>query len=114
MKEFLIKDLMELITHHIDMLWDDLCFNYINSKWDYVELYSSDVYDISYRKYISPLSYLYEDNFDWWEIIFQLDSDFSWIDKEEIEDYRSDYEDLLKDKDKYIKDKVDYIISLTW
>ncbi len=115
MKEFLIKHLTELVTDYVNTKWNDLYFNYINSEWDYVELKQlCDSDNISWDKYRSPLSAMYEHSFDWWEIIFQFTDDYYWVDIDEVQYYRSDYEDYLKDKDKYIKDKVDYIISLTW
>jgi len=115
MKEYLIKHLKELITHYVNANWNnELYFNFINSKWNYVELKQIYFNDVSWDIYLSPLSAMYEDPFDWWEIIFQFSDDYYWIDIDEVGYYQEDYISYLKDKDKYIKDKVEYIIYLTW
>ena len=88
---------------------------YINSEWHYVTLQEkSDSTWIDYSIRSTMLDSEYWNEIEWWEIIFQFNDDYYWIDIDELKYYREDFNDYIKDKDKYIKDKVDYIITLTY
>lgn len=117
-KEDLEKLLTELVTKYVELWWQmEFVTWFINSKWEYVTLQERFYIcwiDYSIRSTMLDSDYWNETEIEWWEIIFQFNDNYYWIDIDEVKYYREDYEDLLKDKDKYIKDKVDYIISLTW
>lgn len=117
-KEDLEKLLTELVTKYVELWWQmEFVTWFINSKWEYVTLQEKSWIcwiDYSIRSTMLDSAYWNENEIDWWEIIFQLDTDYYWIDSDELESYEEDYNDYIKNKDKYIKDKVDYIISLTW
>ena len=117
MEEYLVKHLTELITKYVELEWDmQFVTWFINSIWQYVTLQEksdSTWIDFSIRSTMLDSEYWEETEIDWWEIIFQFNDDYSWIDLYELELYKEDYENLLKDKYKYITDKVEYIISLT-
>ena len=115
-KDHLINLLTELITKYVELEWDmSFVIWYINSNWNYVTLQErtdSNWLDYSIRS--TMLDSEYWNEIEWWEIIFQFDENYYWIDIDELKYYREDFNDYIKDKDKYIKDKVDYIITLTY
>ena len=110
--------LTELISKYVELEWNmQFVTWFINSKWQYVTLQErsdSTWIDYSIRWTMLDSEYWNENEIEWWEIIFQFTDDYYWVDIDEVQYYRTDYEDYIKDKDKYIKDKVNYIISLTW
>lgn len=117
-KKYLTNLLTELITKYVELEWDMYFVTwFINSEWHYVTLQDrtdSTWLDYSIRNTMLDSEYWIETELDWWEIIFQFDEDYSYIDDEWLEDHKQDYQDLIKDKNVYIKSKVDYIISLTY
>ena len=117
-KKYLNNLLTELITKYVELEWDMyFCTWYINDKWHYVTLQerSNNTWlDYSIRSTMLDSEYWTENEIEWWEIIFQFDDNYYWIDIDELKYYREDFNDYIKDKDKYIKDKVDYIITLTY
>ena len=117
-KEHLINLLTELITKYVELEWNmQFVTWYINSDWNYItiqERSDSTWLDYSIRSTMLDSEYWNENEIEWWEIIFQFDDDYYWIDIDELKYYREDFNDYIKDKDKYIKDKVDYIIKLTY
>ena len=117
-KQYTIDLLTELITEYVRQEWTlDFYTWFINSKWYYVtiqERSDSTWIDYSIRSTMLDSSYWNENEIEWWEIIFQFNDDYYWIDIDEVGYYQEDYISYLKDKDKYIKDKVEYIIYLTW
>ena len=118
MEEYLVKNLTELITKYVELEWDmQFVTWFINSRWQYVTLQEksdSTWIDYSIRSTMLDSEYWEETEIDWWEIVFQLNDNYYWIDSDELEMYQQDYINLLKNKDDFIKYKVDYIISLTW
>ena len=117
-EKYLTDLLTELVTKYVELKWDMLfCTWYINSKWNYVTLTDRTDWtwiDYSIRSTMLDSEYWDETELDWWEITFQLDEDYQYIDDEWLKDCKEDYQDLIKDKDAYIKSKVEYIISLTY
>ena len=117
-KKYLTNLLAELITKYVELEWNMyFCTWYINDKWHYVTLQErtdSTWLDYSIRDTMLDGEYWNEYEIDWWEIIFQFDENYSYIDDEFLEDHKQDYQNLLNNKDKYIKDKVDYILTLTY
>ena len=115
-KKYLTNLLTELVTKYVELEWDmSFCTWYINREWNYVTISEKDIWmDYSIRRTMLDSEYWIETELDWWEIIFQFDENYSYIDDEWLEDHKQDYQDLIKDKDAYIKSKVEYIISLTY
>ena len=118
MKNLTINLLHELISKYVELQWDmQFCTWFVNSKWNYVTLQErsdSTWIDYSIRNTMLDSEYWNETEIDWWEIIFQFDNDYSYVDKEWLEVHEEDYKDYLHSEFFYIKSKVDYIISLTW
>ena len=115
-KKYLTNLLTELITEYVELEWNmSFCTWYINYEWNYVTLQErSDSTWLDYSIRSTMLDSEYWNDIEWWEIIFQFNDDYYWIDIDELKYYREDFNDYIKDKDKYIKDKVDYIITLTY
>lgn len=115
-QKYLKKLLTELVSKYVELEWNmSFVTWYINSDWNYVTLQERSDYtwiDCSVRS--TMLDSEYWNEIEWWEIIFQFDDNYNWVDLDELESYKEDYDDYIKDKDKYIKDKVNYIIYLTW
>lgn len=118
MREHLEQLLTELITKYVELKWNMVFVTwYINSDWNYVTLQErsdSTWIDYSIRSTMLDSEYWNENEIEWWEIIFQFNDDYYWIDINEIEYYRKDFNDYINDKDKYINDKVKYILQLTY
>lgn len=117
-KQYTILLLKELITKYIELEWDmEFVTWFINSNWDYVTLQErtdSTWIDYSIRRTMLDSEYWDENEIDWWEIIFHFNDDYSYIDKDEIDMYKSDYDEYIHNKEDYIQDKLDYILQLTW
>ena len=108
--------LTELVTKYVELKWDmSFCTWYINREWNYVTISEKDIWmDYSIRRTMLDSEYWTETELQWWEIIFQFNENYSYIDAEWLDDHEQDYQDLRKDKDAYIKSKVEYIIWLTY
>ena len=123
-KEHLNNLLNELITKYVELEWNmQFVTWFINSKWQYVTLQEksdSTWIDYSIRSTMLDSEYWNENEIEWWEIIFQFNDDYYWIDIDELKYYRTDYNDYMNYKNSceswkwYIKSKVDYIITLTY
>ena len=117
-KKYLTNLLTELITKYVELEWNmSFCTWYINDEWHYVilqERTDSTWLDYSIRDTMLDREYWNENEIEWWEIIFQLNDNYYYVDDDFLEDHKQDYQNLLNNKDAYIKAKVDYIIHLTY
>lgn len=123
-KEHLTNLLTELITKYVELEWQiNFVTWFVNSKWQYVTLQerSDNTWiDYSIRSTMLDSEYWIENEIEWWEIIFQFNDDYYWIDIDEVKYYREDYNDYINYKNNceswlwYIKSKVKYILELTF
>ena len=116
--------LTELITRYVELEWQmDFVTWFVNSKWQYVTLQerSDNTWlDYSIRSTMLDSEYWNENETEWWEIIFQFNDDYYWVDIDEVKYYREDDNDYINYKNSceswlwYIESKVKYILELTF
>ena len=114
-KKYLNNLLTELITKYVELEWDMyFCTWYINDKWHYVTLQErtdSTWLDYSIRDTMLDSEYWNEYEIEWWEIIFQFNDDYYWIDIDELKYYKETLAEAIKFKDKDLRKKTSQSIN---